>query len=71
MQFLDGIGAVQTLNELTKERSQRFDSKAHGQIHTEAAELNVLHVNTIPKQNSSALQRSTSKKNWRERKRCV
>ena len=60
MQFLDGIGAVQTLNELMEERSQRFDSSAHEQIHTEAAELNVLHVNT--KHHSAAQRRSTSKK---------
>ena len=63
MQFLHGIGAVRTLNELMKERSQRFDSRAHEQIHTEAAELNVLvlHVNT--KHHSAAPRRSTSKKN--------
>ena len=60
MQFLDGIGAVQALNVLMKERSQRFDSSAHELIHTEAAELTVHHVNT--KQHSAALQRSTSKK---------
>ena len=61
MQFLDGLGAVRTLNELMEERSQRFDSSAHSQIHTEAVELNVLHVNT--KHHSAALRRSTSKKN--------
>ena len=69
MQFLDGLGAVRTLNELMEERSQRFDSSAHEQIHTEAAELNILHVNT--KHHSAALRRSTSKKNQRERERCV
>ena len=61
MQFLDGLGAVRTLNELMEERSQIFDSSAHEQIHTEAAELNVLHENT--KHHSAALRRSTSKKN--------
>ena len=61
MQFLDGIGAVWTLNELMEERSQIFDSSAHEQTHTEAAELTAIHVNT--KHHSAALRRSTSKKN--------
>ena len=60
MQFLDGLGAVRTLNELMEERSQRFDISAHEQIHTEAAGLNVLHVNA--KHHSAALRQSTSKK---------
>ena len=60
MQFLNGIGAVRTLNELTEGRSQS-STEAHTKIHTEAAELNVLHVNT--KHHSAALRRSTSKKN--------
>ena len=55
--------AVRTLKELTimKERSQRFDRSANEQIHTEAAELSVLHVKT--KHHSASLRRPTNRIN--------